>query len=147
PSEQRAVIDDNGFRIGVIGGALPIELQNLLASKRSCPDPRRIQTHAGSSTSIALGPTDPGCEFQLHEDGKTTPAALKNADFKLQLTPTPADGRIRLQVVPEVMHGDTALLPRPAADRSGWELQQHRPTERYSSVSWEVAVAPGQYLL
>jgi hypothetical protein len=49
--------------------------------------------------------------------------------------------------VPEIMHGGTTLMPRPAADRSGWELHQHRPTESYPTAGWDVTLAPGQYLL
>lgn len=148
PPERRAGIEDNGLRLGLIGGTLPTELQDLIASKRTCPDPRRIQTHAGTSTTLPLGTTLPECQFILHEDGKATTASLQQADGILRVTPTFGDGgRIRLQVMPEVMHGGTTLMPRPAADRSGWELHQHRPAESYPSAGWDVMLAPGQYLL
>jgi hypothetical protein len=146
--ERRASIEDNGLRLGLIGGTLPTELQDLLASKRTCPDPRRIQVHAMNATTLPLGPTLPECQFILHEDGKATVAKLQQADGVLRVTPTFGDGgRIRLQVVPEVMYGGTSLMPRPAADRSGWELHQHRLAETYPSAAWDVTLAPGQYLL
>lgn len=148
PPERRAVIEDNGFRVGVIGGTLPAELQDLLGSKRSCPDPRRIQTHAGNATPLTFGASLPLCQFDLHEDDKVTAVRLPQVDCILRVTPTMSDGgRTRLQVVPEVLHGDTALRPRPAADRSGWELHQHRAAEPYTAAAWDVTVAPGQYLL
>jgi hypothetical protein len=34
--ESKAVLEDNGFRIGQIGGITPAELQTLLTSERSC---------------------------------------------------------------------------------------------------------------
>src|SRR5947209_2927371 len=40
--EQKAVLDDNGFRVCQIGGLPPAGLQALLTSERSCPDPRRV---------------------------------------------------------------------------------------------------------
>ena len=146
--DRRAVIEDNGLRLGLIGGTLPAELQDLLGSKRSCPDPRRIQTHAGTVTSLNVGTTLPECQFGLHEDGKTTAVRLQQADCVLRVTPTFAEGaQTRLQVVPEVLHGGTTLLPRPAADRSGWELHQHRAAEGCPAAGWDVTLAPGQYLV
>jgi hypothetical protein len=148
PPERRAVIEDNGFRVGLIGGTLPAELQDLLASKRSCPDPRRIQTHAGNASPLTFGASLPVCQFDLREDDKVTAVRLPQADCILRVTPTFSDGgRTRLQVVPEVLHGDTALLPRPAADRSGWELHQHRAAETYTVSAWDVTLTPGQYLV
>jgi hypothetical protein len=148
PPERRAIIEDNGFRVGVIGGTLPGALQDLLGSKRSCPDPRRIQTHAGNATTLTFGASLPLCQFDLHDDDKVTAVRLPQADCILRVTPTLGDGgRTRLQVVPEVLHGDTALLPRPAADRSGWELHQHRAAEPYPAAAWDVTLSPGQYLI
>jgi hypothetical protein len=148
PPERRAVVEDNGFRVGMIGGTLPAELQDILGSKRSCPDPRRIQTHAGNATTLTFGTSLPLCQFDLHDDDKVTAVRLPQADCILRVTPTFSDGgRTRLQVVPEVLHGDTALLPRPAADRSGWELHQHRAAEPYTVSAWDVTLAPGQYLV
>jgi len=58
--------------------------------------------------------------FALHDEGKTTAVALKDADCVLRVAPTLAEGgRTRLQVVPEVMHGGTTLLPRPAPTAPG----------------------------
>jgi hypothetical protein len=148
PAEKRAVMEDNGFRLGQIGGALPPQLQNLVTSKRSCADPRRVQTHSGSTVRIPLGTTMPLCTFGLHDDKKITPVTLEDADCVLAVTPTlTEDGRTRLQFVPEVHHGHSALLAGPAADRSGWELQQQRPTEHYQALAWEVCVNPGEYLV
>lgn len=148
PPERRGGIEDNGIRLGLIGGTLPTELQNLLGSKRSCPDPRRIQTHAGTTTALNVGPSLAECPFDLHDDGKTTAFRLQQADCVLRVTPTLDEGaRTHLQVVPEVLHGGTSLLPRPAEDRSGWELHQHRASERYPACAWEVALSPGQYLV
>ena len=131
-AEHRALIEDNGFRVGRIGNA-PSPLQALIESKRSNPDPRRIEKRAGSGTTLTIGPTLPYCQFEIHDEVRATPVAVQNADCTLLVTPVLLpDGRTRLEFVPQVPHGQAAITPRPAADRSGWELHSNRATESYS---------------
>ena len=54
PLERKAVLEDNGFRIGQIGGATPAELQSLLTSERSCVNPRHLFLDHKSATSCSL---------------------------------------------------------------------------------------------
>jgi hypothetical protein len=148
PLESKAVLEDNGFRIGQIGGITPGELQSLLTSERSCIDPRRLQLHAGKPTQVVLGPTAPLCEFRIERDGVQVPVHLEKAQCTLEVVPTLAkDGHTRLRFVPEVQHGETALLRKPAPDLSGWMLKEERPTERYPALSWEVTLASNEYIV
>jgi hypothetical protein len=42
------------------------------------------------------------------------------------------------------------MVPRPSVDRSGiysWMLQEQRPTETYAHLSWEVTLAPNEYVV
>jgi hypothetical protein len=146
--ELKAVLEDNGFRIGQIGGITPSELQALLTSERSCINPRRIQMHAGKSTQVVLGPTAATCEFRIEGDGVQVPVNLDKAQCTLEVVPTLArDGHTKLHFLPQVLHGDLALLRKPAADLSGWTLQEERPTERYPALGWEVTLAPNEYIV
>jgi hypothetical protein len=146
--ESRAVLEDNGFRIGQIGGITPGELQTLLTSERSCISPRRLQLHAGKPTQVVLGPTAPACEFRIARDGIQVPVALNKAQCTLELVPSLAkDGHISLRFLPQVQHGDSALLPKPAPDFSGWMFQQERPTERYPALGWDVTLAANEYIV
>lgn len=151
PLERKAIIQDNGFRVGLIGGMPPAELQALLTSERSCANPRRIQRLSGDPTTLLLGLTRPRCQFKLQQDGSPQLVALEQAECALIVTPTlAADGRTRLQFTPQVRHGETALVPRPAQDRSGtysWMLQEQRPTETYSAMGWEVTLAANEFLV
>src|SRR5436190_18692161 len=45
--EKQSVLEGNGFRVGQASANAPAELLELLTEPRSCPDPRRIQMHAG----------------------------------------------------------------------------------------------------
>jgi hypothetical protein len=150
PAERRGSMEDNGLRIGLAGAIPPEGLLNLIVSPRNCPEPRRIQTHTGNSTTVPLGSTFAELNFLLHDDAHPTgqPVSLADADIGLMVTPTlTPEGRVHLQFVPQVEHGKTALQPGPAADRSGWELQQQRPCERYPFLAWETTISPGEYLV
>jgi hypothetical protein len=150
PAERRGSIEDNGLRIGLVGAVPPQGLLNLLMSPRSCPEPRRIQTHAGTETTVAIRPTLPHCGFRLFDESHPKGAAVvfEGADAGLIVTPTLLpNGHVSLQLLPEVEHGQTSLQPAPAADRSGWQLQQQRPSERYPYLGWEMTLAPGEYIV
>lgn len=146
--DNKAVLEDNGFRIGQIGGITPVELQSLLTSERSCANPRRISLRAGKSAQVVLGPEMNECAFQVAKDGEPLPIQLPKAQCQLEVIPSlTADGKVRLRFVPVVHHGATNLVPKPAPDRSGWLLVQERPTERYEDMAWEVTLAANEYLV
>jgi hypothetical protein len=146
--ESRARLEDNGFRIGQIGGITPAELQGLLTSERSCVNPRRLSTLAGRPSKLVLGPELAVCRFQVARGSAAVPVSLEKAECSLEVVPSlTADGRTRLRFVPQILHGEIHLLPRPAADLSGWILKEERATERYQQLAWEVALAPGEYVL
>jgi hypothetical protein len=147
-AEKRAILEDNGFRIGQMGGITPVGLQTLLTSERSCANPRRIRTHAGRPAKVVLGPESALCQFSLHRGGDSSAVTLEKAQVTLEVVPTlTADGRTRLLFVPQVHHGESNLVPRPAADLSGWMLKEERPTERYGELAWEVTLAPNEYVI
>src|SRR5690242_15800984 len=43
PTDRKAALEDNGFRIGQVGGLPPPELLALLTSARSCANPRLVR--------------------------------------------------------------------------------------------------------
>ncbi len=146
--EGKSILEDNGFRVGQVGGMIPAELQTLLTSERSCVNPRRIQLHANNPTTLALGPPLSQCGFQLHQEGQSKPVALDQAQCSLSVLPTlTRDGHTRLQFTPIIQTGPALLMPGPNKDRSGWIWNEQRPTQRYSFLSWEVTLAPNEYVL
>jgi hypothetical protein len=143
--EQKAVLVDNGFRVGLIGGIMPAELQDLVNSKASCPNPRRKQLHAGNPITLVIGPRTEVSRFQVHVGKEAVPVELADAECVLQVVPSlHEDGRMRLHFTPLVQHGAPAREARPADDRSGWVMQEERPAERYPALAWEVAVSANE---
>jgi hypothetical protein len=149
--ERKPALDDNGFRAGVIGGLLPADLMALLTSHRSCADPHRIQLRAGNSTPLNLGPEHAQCNFTLFTGDRGTPVALNNARCLLQVEPEPVEGgRTKLRFTPVVKHGTPNREPRVVHDASGeyrWDMEVQQSTETYSSLSWEITVAPEEYIV
>ncbi|MBV9123033.1 MAG: hypothetical protein JO112_06735 [Planctomycetes bacterium] len=146
--EKKAALEDNGFRVGQVGGIAPPGLQDLLTSSRSCVNPHRLQLHAGTARSLELGPPLAKCRFDLRQEGRSVPVTWKGARCVLQVVPTlTQDGRTRLHFTPQIQHGDKVRLPRPAPDHSGWEQQEQTPTEDYPSLSWDVFLSPNEYVI
>lgn len=146
--ESKSALESNGFRIGQIGGMTPTDLQELLSSPRSCPNPRRVRRPIGKPLRLDLGPEMPVCQFQLQRDGAPVAVRLDQAQCALEVTPTRLpDGRIRFHFEPRVEHGQASLLPKPTADRSSWMVHSERPAERYAALGWEVTLAANEYAL
>jgi hypothetical protein len=146
--EHKALLEQNGFRVGQVGGVPPAEVQSLLGSKKTCPDPRRLQQHCGKPARLTLGPPVPQCRFLTYLEDQNGPAELEQAEFALVVVPTPAPGgRTRLRFTPEARHGQAAVLPTPTFDRSAWMFQKQQPSESYQSLSWEVTLGPNDYAI
>jgi hypothetical protein len=148
PLERKAALEENGFRIGQVGGNTPAGLLTLLTSGRSNVNPRGLFVHAGQPTSVALGPISRQCSFSIQQDGESAGVCLDKAQCAFDVVPTfTGDGRTRLQFTPQLHHGDKKLVPKAAADGSGFILQEEWPTNSYPSLAWEVTLAPNQYVV
>ncbi len=145
--DRKALLQANGLRVGQVGGLTPARLQALLASDRSCVNPRLIQTHAEHSTRLSVGPPLPVCRFQIHQDEPAAPMRLEQAECTLVVVPSlMPGGQVRLRFTPEIPHGRPLLFPQPA-DRAAWVLGKQQPTESFPGLSWEVTLAPNEYVI
>jgi hypothetical protein len=146
--ERKAVLEDNGFRVGQVGGIPPTELQELLTTERSNPAPRRNWIHADNPTTLPLGPRLPQCRFELAQEGRRTPVSLEDVQCAVAVVPslTP-DGRTCLHCTPQVQHGRKQLALQPADSHTSSILKVAQPTESYAQLAWEVTLAPNEYVL
>ena len=74
--ERKALLEDNGFRIGQVVGSLPGKLQDLLNAERSCVKSEYQMLASGNKRMVPLGPRLDQCQFNLHQDGKTNPGVV-----------------------------------------------------------------------
>ena len=90
---------------------------------------------SGNKRMVPLGPRLDQCQFNLHQDGKTTQVLLGLAQPQLVVTPTlTADGRTTLHFLPRIEHGQIQLDIQPASEPSGlvsWQAEYHRPQDSY----------------
>lgn len=148
PLEHKAILEENGFRVGQIGGVTPPGLQNLLTSERSNINPRRHYVRAGNPRLLALGPIAPLCQFQVQVEGQPAALALEQAACSLSVLPSLADrGQLRLQFTPEIEYGQKKFEAQPNEEKSGFILTPKRPTRSFADLGWEVTLAPNQYLI
>jgi hypothetical protein len=149
--EQKTALEENGFRVCRVGGLPPAGLQTLLTSERSCPDPRRVSLHSGTPAPLPLGPVCKQCRFRLKQGEEVSAVDLADAQCVLEVVPTLSeDGQILLRFTPHVKHGQARRVPHPSKDPSGalqWEWDERQPEEDYSWLSWELAVAPNEYVV
>jgi hypothetical protein len=146
--ERKGEMNDNGFRLGLLGAVPPAGLQSLLRGGRNYLTPRCMQVTAGEPAApLHLGPSLARCSYR-HPQEESNTVELTDAVCSLQIIPTPLDdGRLRLRLSPQVRHGVPHLTPAPAPDRSGWITVTEQPTETYPNLTWDVTISPEEYLL
>ena len=148
PLERKAVLEENGFHIGQLGGNTPAGLLTLLTSEHSNVNPRGHFVHSGQPTRVVLGPITPLFSFRIQQDGEPANVSMEKAQCAFNLVASLTnDGRTRLQFTPQIRHGEKMLAPRAAADGSGFVLQEDWPTQSYSWLAWDATLAANQYLV
>jgi len=146
--EKKALLDDNGFWVGQVVGMNPAKLQDLIESKRYCVTSRRQVLSAGTPTVVALGPAVPQCNFRVKTQDGAHDVVLDQGQCALNIVPSLTnDGRTRLKFTPQVLYGGAAPDVQVAPDRTGYLYQCKRPSKTYDALSWEVILAPNQYLV
>jgi len=144
--DRKAVLDDNGFRVGQLGEVMPSHLQVLLNSERTCAVKRRHQVRAGEPVRLVLGPSAADCRFELHANNGKTPMAFPDAQCWLRIDATAdRDGSTRLHFTPFVEHGARQAVMRPTNDHDGVVVDRQRATEDYTALAWDVTVAHNRF--
>nr|ALS88805.1 MetaGeneMark_Unknown Function [uncultured bacterium] len=146
--ERRTVVDQNGFRVGVLVGMPPGAFQELLTSERSCINPRRRIVPSGKVAGQTLGSPVADCRFTVFQGATPLEFRLQDVQFILDVTAFPTeDGRTRLQFTPKVQYGEVTREIQPAPDRTGFTMQMERPSKSFPDAGWEVTLAPSEFLV
>ena len=162
PIELRRQLDANGIRCGLIGGSLPESLVALMESDRNTTDlehrsgnvlsqsPNRIQRmqfRSGQPGRIVVSPSvHEQLSVLLVEGDYTQGKTYWQAQCLLGLRTYPlGDGRIRLEMAPEIHHGHARSQ---FVGKDGvWLLKSDREVERFDQLEIIHVLAPGQSLL
>jgi hypothetical protein len=145
PADDKGRLDDNGLRIGVIGGIPPSVFLQLLTSDRTNPSPHQCTNRAGEPRLLPLGEVQSQCKFQVVHDGTAKPQTFEQAQCGLSITPRLRDGSIWLSIVPQVEHGRRVLWP--TGEGGAWGLHGQRAVERFSELKVEIPLSESDYLV
>jgi hypothetical protein len=151
PLEQKALLRENGFRVGQIGGQAPPALPLLLAP-RNCPAGcRRVRTRIDTPVPVVLGTLWPRCSFRVHEGGEPRSLELADAECFLQVQATPQpEGAVRLSFTPHIRHGKPTVKPRAVQEPSGalrWKVEAEQPEEVFPDLAWVSTLGSGEFLI
>jgi hypothetical protein len=149
PVETRAVVEENGFRVGVVGGLVPSEVESLWRNPKSSMGRRERRLYAGKDAALTLNGPLPECRFQIFTPASTGPnvVTLEQANCSLVLIPTMADGgKVRVRFAPEVQHHDKKHWVPAGAVGAGW-INGAKPVERYPELGWELTLSPSEYVV
>jgi hypothetical protein len=164
-TEVRRELLRNGFRAGVVGTQLPTELAELLEltdepaqsleASEIClaeleSDPavtrRHSQCRAGGRMEIAASPIHDELPVMVSEEQGLCGKSYPRAQGMLAVTPFPEpDGRVRLEVVPELHFGQTRQ--RPVATQCGFRLEVRRPREVFDKLAFSANLNPGHMIV
>lgn len=165
PAEVRQRLAQNGFRVGLVGGQVPISLSRLLELKdKPAPgsrsletqladlehEPRVVRRHmeirAGVRTEVIA--SDVQEEMPVLRcclagvEGETFHSA--QAVFALTVS-NERDGRVRVRLIPEIHHGESKL--RYVSTQGAIRIQSGRAKRAFDDLSMEAVLAPGHILV
>ncbi|MFO0870152.1 MAG: hypothetical protein U0935_14580 [Pirellulales bacterium] len=162
PHELRQRLADNGFRSGVIRGALPESLREQLDRQRAATrdvDPengpgimptseQRLQIRAGKRSKILLTEVQPSLAVLLPDSERISGRTLSNAQCLFSVRSYPqGDGRSEVELVPEIEHGEARQKWVGQAQEGTFRLDANRERLILESLRIRTLLAPGQLLV
>lgn len=154
PPAMRAVLQDNGFRLGQAGSSPPPTLETLLGLKAEVADNldgderlmrgRRLGLRSGQETEVEINEQAADCVIRFRGDGKDDLQEYTQARCVLRLKPVRLqDGWVRIDLTPEVHHGDSRMRHTPTAE--GWALRGGQNTDIRHALKFSVKLSTGEF--
>ena len=163
--ELRERLTSNGFRVGMVGGQMPMELSKLLElSDKPAPtgkiegaqvsdlesQPRVVRRHlqlrAGQRGEIIASGVYPQLPVLVCESGQLSGRTYNQAQgiFAVKSLPQP-DGRVQLEFVPELHHDQPRR--RWVGNHGMLRLEASRPKQVYDDMTVAADLSPGEMLV
>ena len=161
-TELREKLFANGLRVGVFNQSLPAELRTLLDGKEEWLEQRaedvsttdtetprtqrRMQCRHGRRAKVVVSKTYDSLSLLTYEHGQVHGRLVEKAQCLFGLKPyLEGDGRVRLDLTPEVEHGE---LKSQWVGQEGSLLQRiGRERLVLDELRFQATLAPGQVLL
>ena len=164
-AELRDRLMRNGFRVGLVSGQMPIELSKLLELSDKPPptgeiegtkvenleaEPhvfrQHLQLRSGNRSEIVASEEYEQLTVLLNESGQLGGQTYNQAKGILAVKSFPQpDGRVRLELVPELQHGQPRQ--RWVGSQGIMRLETSRPTRKFDDMTLTADLAPGAILV
>ena len=149
--ETRALLSENGIRVGLLTGILPPQFQTMVATKADVSGTPELMTFNNRKEAVipTAGPIE-SCNFDLLGDlaGRSTSVSLKNVRCGVMVRPQAAgEGRVKLWCEPQLQHGSREQRYRPSEDGTQFTTFEEVPTEKYAGLGFEVPLQADECLL
>lgn len=148
--ETRALLAENGLRVGILAGSVPSFFQNLLGSEADTANPQLQTFHQRRDTVLPTSePADP-CRFTVRRDLAAPPEQQEYQRARCGWSVTPqdmGDGRVRLLCEPVLQYGGRCDWYRPNADGTRLTRYEEIPTIRFAPLAFAAVLRPEEYLL
>ncbi len=163
--ELRERLARNGFRAGVVSGQIPVELAKLMQLNDKPPptdEPvstqidelatrppvlkRHLQIRAGRQSTILASAVYPELPVLMSEPGQLCGQTyhLAQGIFSVKSFPQ-ADGRVRLELVPELQHDQPQQ--RWIGDQGVLRLEAGQPKRTFDELALSIKLSPGAMLV
>lgn len=160
PAELRRKLEANGLRLGVVDGALPASVEDLLDPDKPPTeriDPVVLALPDGDATPIGAGPAAPLERLSLFfsQDGGAVGKDFDNARGAFRVSANQKSGddpSIALRIVPEVHHGPFQRHYAADANPAAFEPQQiiykdGQQEESFRDLAATIDLGPDQVLV
>lgn len=159
PADVRRRLRENGLRAGIVGSQMPTLLRSLL-EERADPlaikgpgigdditaSQRQLQSRAGKRGVILAGSPQEKMAVLIHEDGRLIGHELKQAQCLFALKTYPGgDGRVRLELVPEIEHGE--VRQRWVGADGAFRVEAAKDQKIIDMLRLEPTISPGEVLV
>lgn len=158
PQARRRLLE-NGLRAGVVSSQLPPLLRQLLEEKA---DPlavkgpgitddvtaaqRQLQSRAGKRGVILAGGQQEKMALLLQQDGRISGEEYVQAQCLFAVKTFPqGDGRVRLELVPEIEHGDARQ--RWVGQDGAFRVESSKEHKVLEHLRMELLLSPGEVLV
>jgi hypothetical protein len=164
PVDVRRRLADNGFRAGLVGPNVPAALSDILkvTEQHAAADDddkhvvslnpdggvtlRVLHVKSGKRSELTVGGVHENLALLESIDAQVGGKSYRKAECRFGLRAFPeSDGRVRLQLTPELHYGD--FQNRTRGNDGALIFTQERPKRVFHELQMEPKLAPGQMLL
>ncbi len=165
PGDARQRLAQNGFRVGLLGGQVPISLSRLLELKdKPAPGCRSLETQVTNleqeprvvrrHMEVRAGVRTEIIASDVHEELpvlRCGPAGVEGETFQsaqavfAMTVANEQDGRVRVRLIPEIHHGESKL--RYVSTQGVIRIQSGRAKRAFEDLAMEAVLAPGHILI